>query len=384
MHQHSGFSDGFPTSIPADYFRQARDRGLRFNSSAEHSDFLFLPLLPLLECLIPTDPTLIACLGDRISEPDRISLLKWRDTLVQARGESRDEFVGIRGFEWTNPRHGHINVYFSENYISVFIGVGILTMDAFWSWFTRPTNMFGGADGLGSFNHPGREDSLAGFDPGFTWNDMAYVAEAADRMIGIELFNRSGRRGFEEFYFRALDNGWHLAPIGSEDHHDLEWGALNLAKTSIITDDLSEEGLKTAMKDRRVYALLENSAQSWADFACLHFDADGEPMGSILLRAPGDTVRLRASATLRDSNGDCNSQPYPGQLELVTSGAIDGIVVATADSRQGRLEHSVDAGEKRVGPNQQAWYLLRLFNDAGETTAYSAPIWIGESRAPRQ
>lgn len=382
-HQHSAFSDGHPTAIPADYFRQARERGLAFNFSAEHSDFLFLPVVPAVECTLPEPPTLLDCLEDRLSGADRRSLFKWADTLNMARGESTDHFTGVRGFEWTNQRHGHINVYFSQNYTSAVLDGGMVTMDLFWSWFTRPVAALGGADGLASFNHPGREDTFAAFDPGYTWDGLAYIPDAAPRMVGLEVFNRGSARNFLEFFVLALDNGWHVAPVGSEDHHGLDWGALNLAKTSIVTDDLSEAGLKAAMRQRRIYALLDSEAQSLADFACLHFFADDAFMGAELLREAGETVTLRGSAYQRDSNGDCTRQPYQGQLQILTSGGENGAIVADASANAGELVHRVSAGAGRVGPNAQAWYVLRLLRDEDTVVAYSAPVWIGEGTAPR-
>lgn len=384
LHQHTSYSDGHPTAIPADMFRQSRERGLAFNAATEHSDFLFLPVVPIFECLLPEDPNLLECLGSRLEEPGRMALLKWRQTQEQARGESSENFVGIRGFEWTNPRHGHINVYFSRHYVSAFIDGGIITMNAFWNWFTRPTSLLGGADALLSFNHPGREDTFADFDPGYTWNDVEFVPEVAPRAFGMEVFNRGSRRNFDEFYVRALDNGWHLAPIGSEDHHEVDWGALYLAKTSIITDDLSEEGLHDAMLQRRVYALLDNNAQSLADFACLTWRADDEEMGSVLVRAPEDNVRLRGTAFLRDGEGQCTQQPYDGRMEIVTTGELLGRVVAEGNALEGTLTHRVRAGDEQVGPHDQAWYILRLRNRDDEVVAYSAPVWIGETRAPRE
>lgn len=383
MHQHSAFSDGHPLAIPADYFRQARERGLAFNASAEHSDFLFLPVVPLFECLIPSEPSLLECLTDRLTNADRVSLFKWRDTLEQARGESREHFVGIRGFEWTNPRHGHINVYFSQHYASALLDGGILTMQAFWSWFTRSPSLLGGADGIMTFNHPGREDTFADFDPGFTFNGMEYVPEAAARMVGVEVFNRGNRRDFVEWWVRALDQGWHAAPIGSEDHHGLDWGALDLAKTSIVTDDLSEAGLRAAFLQRRFYALLDNDAESLADYACIVLSADGAPMGSELLRADGERVTLEGAVFMRDTTGACTAQPFAGRVELVTTGDAEGVVVADQRTDAGTLRWETTAGEHAVGPYAQSWYFLRVRRDDDTIVGYSAPVWIGPQPSSR-
>ena len=54
-------------------------------------------------------------------------------------------------------------------------------MNTFYSWLTR-------SDGIATFNHPG-DKSLSTDDPGFNWNDFAYVPAADDQMVGIEVYN---------------------------------------------------------------------------------------------------------------------------------------------------------------------------------------------------
>src|SRR5688572_10908491 len=53
LHEHSGYSDGFPGSRPADYFASAKGHGLDFLMSGEHSDNSKLPMTLSEECLNP-------------------------------------------------------------------------------------------------------------------------------------------------------------------------------------------------------------------------------------------------------------------------------------------------------------------------------------------
>ena len=151
-----------------------------------------------------------------------------------------------------------MNIFFSDNFTNAVVDGGMVTMEVFWEWFTRRPEFGGGSDGLAVFNHPGREDPFMGNDPAFTWNDFEYIPEAAPRVIGIEVFNRSSRDNYAEFYVRALNKGWRLAPIGSEDEHGQDWGASDLGKTVLVARDLTEPALRAAMLERRMYALLDD------------------------------------------------------------------------------------------------------------------------------
>jgi hypothetical protein len=143
-------------------------------------------------------------------------------------------FTGLRGFEWTSDRLGHINVLFSENFNQAYAGTDNVDMTEFWSWFTRSPALGGGSDGLGVFNHPGAKD-VSTADPQRNWNDFAYVPAADRRMVGIEVFNRGSEFGSQGgnggYLAHALDRGWHLGAVGAEDSHDTGWGDADRPKT---------------------------------------------------------------------------------------------------------------------------------------------------------
>ena len=141
MHEHSSYSDGLPTAIPADYFRRARDAGYSFVGSSEHSDSLDAGNFVALHAYCDVsngdfDPTQ---LENCFLNPTGDNIVKWASTKQQASEASADgRLLAIRGFEWTSDVFGHINVYFSTNFTNAKTDGGYaVTMQTFWDWFTR-------------------------------------------------------------------------------------------------------------------------------------------------------------------------------------------------------------------------------------------------------
>src|SRR3954451_11105086 len=314
MHEHSAYSDGFPDSIPTDYYRSGKCFGLDFLVGSEHSDNMDIPLALNDECLPPNDPSPCA-LADKDTPAN--SFRKWDATLEQANAEQTSDFTAGRGFEWTSDRFCHINVYFSQYNVNAKDDGGYATMGSFYAWAKRSPELHGGGDGLLTFNHPG-DKSLSAADPAFDWNDFAYDPGLDDRMVGIELFN--GTKDFGPFYFHALDKGWHLGALGVEDKGHMRTdhgGADDLGKTVFIEPENSRAAMRDAMHDRRMYATLGRNLR-------LDFTVDGAVMGSRLERAPGD--KLDVDGALRDWEGRRLDDPV--RLEFCGTG---GQVPAGAD-----------------------------------------------------
>jgi hypothetical protein len=354
LHGHSGYSDGYPGSIPATYYASAKAYGNDFMSGSEHSDNADLPIVANDECL--TGVVILSCL---LADPVKPlnSFRKWAATAEYARAATTSTFTALRGFEWTSDRFGHINVYFSTHDANAKIDGGYALMNSFYSWFTRPVALGGGADGLATFNHPG-DKSLADGDPGFNWNDFAYNAKAADRMVGIELYNTASEYGTshggtdpaEGYYAHALDKGWYLGAIGAEDlghHRGDNWGGPQWAKTVVLASDRSAGAMKAAMYARRFYAIRRPGIQ-------LDFTVDGFLMGTRLTRAAGAPLAVSAATNLAGAT-----------LELVTSG---GASIATGSG--GVLSASPPAAVA------QHYYFVRVRDASGEPVAYSSPIWV--------
>lgn len=365
LHEHSGYSDGWPGSRPETYFRNGRRHGLDFLGSGEHSDTALVPVTANKECLPDSTVPLsaldgtLSCVGSDETDP-YAGLTKWEATKQQAANvtaESGGAYTAFAGFEWSSDRYGHINVYFSQNDANAKADGGYATMEAFWQWFTRRRELGGGADGIGTFNHPGLKQ-IADEDPTQNWNDFAYVPAADDRMVGIEVFNDADEYGTdgpghppEGWYAHALDKGWHVGAIGAEDlghQRGDDWGGPQWAKTVILSSDRSPAALRAAMLARRFYATRYN------DDLRLDFTIDGAPMGSRLRRGQGAILDIRAQV----------DEPNR-RVELVTSG---GVTVLSGD---GAITAS------RAPLELERYYFVRVRNvTTGEIVAYSSPIWI--------
>jgi hypothetical protein len=356
IHEHSGYSDGVPGSTPADYYAAGAAAGLDFLGSAEHSDSEDLPVVFSEDCLAVPD---IA--GCAIADPDSPvnSFRKWEATREQADAASTPDFTAFRGFEWTSDRFGHINVYFSRQAVNAKIDGGYAALEAFWAWFTRPPSQGGGGDGLATFNHPD-DKKLSDLDPGKNWNDFAYVPEADDRMVGVELFNGGGRH-YESWYVRALDRGWHVGAVGAEDSHGPTWATPNLAKTVLLARDRSPGALYEAMYARRMYAQLDADAR-------IEMLAAGKPMGSQIALTAGSTTPIFASAQVAGA---------VSKIELISNGGA--VVASSAESILPYLVYSATASA------DERWYFARVTANVGgsnRVVAYSSPVWIRSAAYP--
>jgi hypothetical protein len=372
LHEHSAYSDGSAAHIPADYFLAGKAAGLDFMGSSEHSDNADIPGAVSRDCQpdednLPdsvTDGRAAECLPADDDNPQN-DFRKWDATLEQARAATTADFTAFRGFEWTSDRFGHINVFFSRHDWNAKSTEGYtLSMESFWTWFVTRPELGGGSDGIGVFNHPGREDAIESnvpnLDPAYTFNDFEYRPEADLRMVGVETFGKSSdiydlENGAppEGWYAYALDRGWHVGPVGAEDEHGTKWAQPDRAKTILVARDRSEGALREAMLARRFYSLRHHHNDVRLTFA-----GDGEPMGSRLARGPSVPVSLTGAITADPAKIVA--------LEIVTAG---GAVV-------GGRENGTTISRVVSADSTVRWYYLRAIGLDGKPSAYSAPVWV--------
>ena len=357
LHDHSAYSDGWPGTRPADVFASGKRYGLDFLGISDHSDNMGIPLVFSEACYgqgrggdgeVLADKCLMA---DQVNPAD--SFRKWDATGEQAQAASSSSFSGLRGFEWSSDRYGHLNVFFSSNWTGAYQDGGFVDMATFWSWFERPPSLGGGLDGIGTFNHPGAKDLEPA--PGFNWNDFAYQPAADERMVGVEVFNDKKDYG-SEYYAHVLDKGWHVGAIGAEDLGHRKppldnWGGPQWAKTVVIASSQAPADLKAALLARRFYAIGpdENALR-------LAFTVDGQRMGTRLDRETGDKLDIAASAS------DTGLR-----LELITSG---GKTVASAAGGELTTHRKATTGER--------WYFVRALR-GDKVVAWSSPVWVRAS-----
>lgn len=354
LHEHSSYSDGDIHAIPADYYAAAKTAGLDFMGGSEHSDTLDpLVFISLGNDCFSTPDGLLTCLTPL--GPDE--LRKWEATQEQAEAASDPGFLAFRGFEWTSDRYGHINVFFGSQRVNAKLDGGyLLTMELFWNWFSRPANtplLGGGDDAIGVFNHPD-DKTLGDWDPGRNWNLLRHVPAADERMVGMELYNGGGRDDhYMDWYMRALDNGWHVGAVAAEDEHGTNWASPELPKTVILADALTPEAFRAAMLARRMYAVVGG------EDLVVDFEADGQPMGARLSCDAARTVPLKVSVRRRDGSA------WDGRIAL-----YDKAGEPLARSSGATLEAALPVGEG------ERWVFARVDNAAGESVAYTSPVWI--------
>lgn len=406
MHEHTAYSDGQAKTDPLQVYEQTRERGLDFVMSSDHSDNLSIPL-----ALPDPDNCSDEPLSCVISDPDNVpnSLTKWDSTRAQANqvnSESAGVFTAMRGFEWTSDRFGHANVYLSKNNINAKTGPGYaVSMDLFWQWFVLSPSLGGGADGIMVFNHPGREDALHGAllqigegvgqatrmagalnalnvfqqgDPAYAFNDFKYVAPADYRVVGLEVFGKGDEYDtdgkFGSWYGHALDKGWYLGPVGSEDHHATDWGGSGLPKTVVIARSNSQDDIREAFLARRFYTVAQNENALRINFEAVQA-GQRLPMGSrIGTRADAVRFEFKVSSTQpMDGLEDMTFELFSSQSGPTRNEAVRYVPLNTLAGNAGQFEVTPAEGKN--------WYFVRV-KRGDRIVAVSAPIWIFKGMDP--
>jgi hypothetical protein len=203
----------------------------------------------------------------------------WRRTGKLAEAHDRPGvFTAIRGFEWSHPQLGHVNVWFTDDFTDVATHGA---MSELYAWLTRVGRRCGApAVGLAGFNHPGREDGrFAGF---------RYTVAAVEQMVSLEMFNRTDDYLFEGVaaggispLVDCLNAGWRTGLLGVSDEHSANWGwQPNTGRAGLWVTEHSRTGIAEALRARRFFATRT---------AGLRVDATagGVPMGSVLRHRQG-------------------------------------------------------------------------------------------------
>jgi hypothetical protein len=355
LHNHSLNSDGL--GDPERAFGQMRAAGLDVAALTDHAS---TPKDLVASLSLEHYPTRDALALGRLP-PRSIDAGAWaRVGEIADAHDVPGEFTAVRGFEWTEPWLGHVNVWFSTTYVPV-LTPG--TTDGVHGWLAReqPGALFG-------YNHPGREPGRlhnfplpsADLDPGGT---------LLPRMVAAEVFNRT-----EDFLFGGyaerlpspvvdlLDAGWRPGLTGSSDEHGRCYGLVGKGRTGLWVRELSREGVREALTSRRTFATREVG---------LRLDAalDGVRMGGVLdATGPAGRRTLVVDVALPGDDG------RPVELQLLTSAHPAG--TAPAPATQVRPTDPADAGVRVLArlpatlgtlavtevevPDGVPWVLLRV------------------------
>ena len=190
------------------------------------------------------------------------------------------------------------------------------------------------------FNHPGTGDKA--------FDGLAY-SDAGDR--AVQLMEVRGPEE-EEAFIRALNNGWHIAPDGSDDTHEANWGNCG-TWTGIVAPGLCKRNIMDALRNRRCYSTHDRNG-------LVYFAANGAVMGSVVVE-PAERVEL--TVTVKDPDeGDAIAK-----IDLFEDGKIVLTDEPNATSREWAPARSPESGKH--------YYFVRI-TQADGNMIWSAPVWV--------
>ncbi len=278
---------------------------------------------------------------------------EWKQGHEAAAAVTGKDFVGLYGFEMTwSDGFGHINTFntpgFESRSNSEFGNKSGAT-EGYQNYYDKLVKV---GSSLSQFNHPGTTFG--------DFQDFAFYDPQVDQRITlIEVGNGEGAIGSSgyfpsyEYYTRALDKGWHVAPTNNQDNHKGNWGDSNTARSVVLASNLTEEAIYDAIRNYRVYATEDN------DLSIL-YSLNDNAMGSILNKQ--DTVEITAKISDPTDTADM-------KVEVIVNG---GLVLdsQTLTDGKGTVTFTFDS-------NDYSYYYLRV-TQADQNIAVTAPVWTGE------
>ncbi len=280
---------------------------------------------------------------------------EWTYAHKVAQDYTTDDFTCVYGYEmtWSNGL-GHMNTYNTAGFQS-------RTQTAYATYSTALQNYYAAlrtsTDSISQFNHPGTTFG--------DFSDFSYYTEENDALITmIEVGNGEGTIGSSgyfpsyEYYTRALDKGWHVAPTNNQDNHKGKWGDANTARTVMLSDTNDEDAIYDAMRNYRIYATEDNDLS-------IYYTLDGYIMGTILEQEQvGDSVEL--SVDISDPTDDAI-----GKVEVIVNGG-QSIANQTVSSNTDTVTFNV--------PSSYSYYYIKITEADGDI-AVTAPVWVGDVEA---
>lgn len=312
LHSHTSYSDGALT--PEEAYAYARDvAGLDFLGITEHGYYM-VENPHHWEELVET--------AKRFTEPGR--------------------FVAFRGTEWTHGA-GHISVIDAPEPCSRDAQVGF---DDLVAWME-------GKGAVAGFNHPGWNEQG-------NWNDFEYSL-AGNRTISLlEVGSGPYARNtlYERSYIRALDRGWRVGAINSQDNHRADWGTAADTRTGVVARALTHESLMEALRALRTYSTEDKNV-------LVRFTGNGKWMGETL-----PLGKVEFEIDVRD--------PDPGDaVERAEVRSNRGLVLTTfeASGDEGCMERPFRRAFTVAPAQGYTWYYLRVEQADGDVVVTS-PIWV--------
>lgn len=338
LHSHTSYSDGAGTITDA--YEHASEVGETTGT---------------LDFLAVTDHSNSFDDADNASITNGYNSTEWTEGQAASETYTTDTFVALFGYEmtWSNGL-GHINTFNTDGFQS-------RTQTEYSTYSTALQNYYETlktvSDSISQFNHPGTTFG--------DFSDFAYYDEEIDDLITlIEVGNGEGTVGSSgyfpsyEYYTRALDKGWHLAPTNNQDNHKGLWGDANTARTVVLADTLTEESIYDAMRNYRVYATEDNDLD-------IYYTLDGNIMGSIL---SADDVGETVTLTVRLE--DLTDESF-GKVEVIVNGGYS-LEQETVSGNSDTVTFNVSS--------DYSYYYIKVTEADGDI-AVTSPVWVGEVEA---
>lgn len=399
LHNHTLLSDG--AGRAEDAFAMMRATGIDVAALTDHA-------------VMAKQGGAVTCASGPCTAVMGINEESWQTLAALAdAADDSGSFVAMRGFEWTTPALGHINVWFSETWIDAlstnsltdFRGAAelarmspalggelstalmpilsglpqVATIDGFYEWLAAPPGravLGGGADALAGFNHPNEYGNF---------NDFQYAGAVADRVVSVEALNR-----FDDYFFRGaesgmanplnacLNAGWKVGMLGVTDEHGAEFTIEDgKARAGLWVTSFSREGVREALERRRFYATRRQGLR-------LDASANGVRMGGTLGHTSGPvTFELDLDKGPEWYGKRVFVQVLrPGEETMVVARNVEVVLpTPTQPPSTFTVDLSIDDG---------AWVLLRVtdpeaaphanatgdFATFGDAVAYASPFFL--------
>ena len=279
-----------------------------------------------------------------------ISTWPWKDewSLLQRAVDASNEdgaFVALRGFEYSNPLYGHLNVFGTSDFTSTWFA---LTLRRFYEWLALHP------EAACTFNHPGAYDFLH-----LEFMHFRFFPDVRRQLTGIELLTHNDQYSKYDVGYVTEDGlghldeanhaGWRVGSVSAQDNHRGGWGTIDNYRTAVLARALTQEDILDALRHRRFYSTQDKNL-------VMSLRVDGREMGAFV--GPGDK---NFTVTLDDADGEGFSV-----IDLYANGAL---VDSRAVSGKGSWEFVVAA------PAARSYYYV-LVTQADSDQAMSAPIWV--------
>ena len=360
LHNHSWLSDG--DGDPRTAFAQCRAAGLDVAALTDHASIPRHLVGGLRQDVDASD----ASVGV-LTPPGDLDRAEW--DLVGRLADAHDEpgvFTAIRGFEWTEPRIGHVNVWFSDDFLPVTTPGSVAGLHE-WVSEVEPHALFG-------YNHPGRE-------PG-RFNEFRLAPTVVPRMVTLEMFNRyddyvavGARSGHVSPLVACLRRGWRPGLIGVSDEHGRDYGLAGKGRAGMWADEHSRSGVRDALLRRHVFATREPGARLEASLGGAEMGATGPRGGT-----------LRVELTLPGSRRPAD---VVAQLLVDDGGPLPHVHAQWPLDPDGRTDHVVDGLDD--ADRAYRWAVLRVVDPSRadrsvhlpadealsrRALAYASPWWL--------